>query len=146
MSRFGDKPIQFPDVVTFGALFPSVRPWRSDIGRKPRPLAPGEEPNHAPRMAHGGTFPVGPYLTVRGGDVLAAHGSASVGCSDEVLARMDVRCIFPDRDSMFFELVERGDRTILVSVNHNLIIGSLWLAVLPDASSVPAWLKKGASE
>jgi len=47
-----------------------------------------------------------------------------------------------DYDQVDFALVERGDGTVLVTASANKIIQSIWLALLPDTSSLPADLFK----
>jgi len=43
-----------------------------------------------------------------------------------------------DYDTISFGLVERGDGRVLVTASSNKILQSIWLAILPDTSSIPA--------
>jgi hypothetical protein len=46
--------------------------------------------------------------------------------------------VLTDYDRMYFELTERADGTVLVTAKSNKILQGIWLALLPDRSSVPA--------
>lgn len=130
-----EKPIRFPEVKTFSGLFGSYIPRRV-------------EGHPALAVVEGPLYDK--YHNRRGRDRATISGHCMISRRDGrrqfiqitslaegVLSKMKEFIVVID-DSMDFEIIEWEDGLALVTIRHNKILGSNWLAIINfDTVPVP---------
>lgn len=141
--------MELPRLVMDGAkwtdLFEEWKPWRPDPADKVPPPVHGRwiEDTEIPGMgslwhdrgpaAARVKLPVGPYLRTSG---KTSHRAFAVRCTDAVIEAIRKNTILPVRDSFSFQAICLGEFWRII-VDHNIIIGSVWLCEIPDAEMPP---------
>ena len=111
------QPLLQPHVDRFSDVF-----WQASFDKDNKP-----EPRVIQSLEN---TRVGPYC-----QALGVNGPSWVSCADWVLSRLAETLVVPDESGLFFELVPRGDWTLVVA-KYNQIIGSRWLAMI-KTDSIP---------
>lgn len=80
------------------------------------------------------TMTIGPFCCIRGNDV--EYRSMWVAAKEEVIEHIKSSAVMIADDTMDFKIVIRDSGEALVCVDHNRIIGGLWLALI-DPETIP---------
>ena len=135
-ARYTSRPLLFPDARAWGDIFVEIAPWVSANGPTPAGWAhPWRMPDSSSRAKRPplADCPIGPFCSFRGGETYRA---AYVRARPEVYEEVKRNTIHVSHDTMSFEVVIRGDGTALLTCQHGLIIGGVWLALI-DANTIP---------
>jgi hypothetical protein len=84
-------------------------------------------------------MPIGPYCGARGPDGYVP--ASLVQMRPELCGTIAPHLIFDDRERHSFEATIRDGGTVLITLQSSLILGGPWLAILPDCTSLPDWMK-----
>lgn len=128
MATGTSRPIAFPDVRDFAQLFTlTTKDAEGDIWR-------GEDYNVKTGKRFQTSCRIGPFCGISG---KGGYRHLYVKASDAVLEYIKANTIFcGSRDAITFKIVVRDDGEALVCADHNLILGSVWLALI-DPSTIP---------
>lgn len=121
------RTIHFMDAEKFSDLFEEWRWWENDGAVLAKsgamyPEIPVPNSDHATISSYCSTHRTG------------LSDSLHVKPKQEVIDFLFRSMIFPDYDSVYFELVLQSGGTLLVSAKNNVIIGSRWLAMMPGSA------------
>jgi hypothetical protein len=143
------RTLLFPDIKTFGEVFPEAVPYVPTHGSGEPPCPPkwgaiahatgtitfNVTPHPNRREASQMVF--SPSLAIRKGG--HRYKWAWVKVPDHIIQKVMEFTIVIDHDTMNWEIVIRDDDSALIICNHSQIIGSTWVALIP-ASTLPAVL------